>query len=75
MDSKTQNDDFLENGFSSFGYISNIYGDHIHKLNYIGGMFRGITFHKLTARTRNIHFVETCFTGQTEFIFVRYSAT
>lgn len=38
-------------------------------------MFRKIPVRTLWDQTRNVEFVEVCVTGQTYFIFVRYTVT
>jgi hypothetical protein len=51
-----------------------VHGDHLPKQNWIGGVSRKVAVHALGAKTGNADFVETGVTGQTNLIFVRYSA-
>jgi hypothetical protein len=47
-----------------------IYGDRIHKQNSTCGVLRKIAVHALREVKRNIDFVETCFTGWKDFIYL-----
>jgi hypothetical protein len=66
-----QNRDFLENRYS----YSTIYEDHIAKWKHVSGIFRKITARLLGAQMRSVSFFEIGFTGLTDLIIVRYSAT
>jgi hypothetical protein len=75
MGPKTQNGDFLEDGFNDFDTILTIYRDYIPKQNCMIIVFRKIMVRAIGLKTRNANFLGTDFTGETNFIFVRNSAT
>jgi hypothetical protein len=67
---KKSNGDFLETAMMVLNY-----GDHFPKYNCIGCVSRKTSVRALGAQTWNVIFLETGFTGLTDFTVVRYSAT
>jgi hypothetical protein len=72
---QNKNIDILGNYSSELYYFSIFYGDHLPKYSWVGDISCKIRVHALGVQMRYVDFVETSFTGRTNFIVVRYSSS